>query len=260
MATLSTLDWAVIRQSQVFGSDNLLPGETVAVRTEAREFADDKLRPIAHELNTTPERRDGFRRDIFQAIADAGLFAVPFAQDVGGRGLEFPTLGTMSVLEELAYYTPGIASSMYDAHVLLFGKVLDSAGGTLRKSYLPRLIKGEFVGSFATSEPDTSTDLSAGSIKTIGTRVDGGWRVDGRKRWITNAPAADYILLLCRTGNSLSILLADCMTWGSRFRTPILRWAITPSSLLTFSSMEFLSTTIMSREVSAMDCGPPLGH
>ena len=161
MAALSTLDWAVTRQSQVFGSDNLLPGETVAVRAEAREFADDKLRPIAHELNTTPERRDGFRRDIFQAIADADLFAVPFAQDVGGRGLEFPTLGTMSVLEELAYYTPGIASSMYDAHVLLFGKVLDSAGGTLRKRYLPRLIKGEFVGSFATSEPDTSTDLSA---------------------------------------------------------------------------------------------------
>jgi alkylation response protein AidB-like acyl-CoA dehydrogenase len=216
MATLSTLDWAVTRP-QVFGSDNLLPGETVAVRAEAREFADNKLRPIAHELNTTPERRDGFRRDIFQAIADAGLFAVPFAQDVGGRGLEFPTLGTMSVLEELAYYTPGIASSMYDAHVLLFGKVLDSAGGTLRKSYLPRLIRCEFVGSFATSEPDTSTDLSAGSIKTIGTRADGGWRVDGRKRWITNAPAADYILLL------LSILLADMHDVGVKVSDPDLK-------------------------------------
>jgi alkylation response protein AidB-like acyl-CoA dehydrogenase len=223
MTSLTTAEWAVPRQSEVLGPDSLLPEETLAVRAEARQFADDTLRPIAHELNTTPERRDGFRRDIFRAIADAGLFAVPFAKDVGGRGLEFPTLGTMSVLEELAYYTPGIASSMYDAHVLLFGKVLDTEGGLLRRTYLPRLIKGDFVGSFATGEPDTSTDLSVGSIKTIGTRVDGGWRVDGRKRWITNAPAADYILLLCRTGNSLSILLANMHSAGIKVSDPDLK-------------------------------------
>lgn len=223
MTSLATAEWAVPRQSEVLGSDSLLPDETLAVRAEAREFADDMLRPIAHELNTTPERRDGFRHDIFRAIANAGLFAVPFAKDVGGRGLEFPTLGMMSVLEELAYYTPGIASSMYDAHVLLFGKVLDTAGELLRKTYLPRLIKGDFVGSFATSEPETSTDLSVGSITTIGTRVDGGWRIDGRKRWITNAPAASYILLLCRTGNALSILLADMHDAGVRVSDPDLK-------------------------------------
>lgn len=223
MTSLATAEWAVPRQSEVLGSDALLPDETLAVRAEARQFADDTLRPIAHELNTKPECREGFRRDIFRAIADAGLFAVPFAKDVGGRGLEFPTLGMMSVLEELAYYTPGIASSMYDAHVLLFGKVLDTEGGLLRRTYLPRLIKGDFVGSFATSEPDTSTDLSVGSIKTIGTRVDGGWRVDGRKRWITNAPAADYILLLCRTGNSLSILLANMHNAGIKVSDPDLK-------------------------------------
>jgi len=97
MTTLPTVDWAVPRQSQVLGSDSLLPGETLTVRAEAREFADDTLRPIAHELNTAPERRDGFRRDIFQAIADAGLFAVPFAQDVGGRENGPPRLAHDSV-------------------------------------------------------------------------------------------------------------------------------------------------------------------
>jgi alkylation response protein AidB-like acyl-CoA dehydrogenase len=220
---LPTADWAVPRQSKVLGSDSLLPAETLTARAEAREFADDTLRPIAHELNTAPERRDGFRRDIFRAIADAGLFAIPFAKDVGGRGLEFPTLGTIAVLEELAYYTPGIASSMYDAHALLFGKVLDGAGGALRKTYLPGLIKGDFIGSFATSEPDTSTDLSTGAIRTVGTRVENGWRIDGRKRWITNAPAADYILLLCRTGNSLSLLLASMHDAGIKVSDPDLK-------------------------------------
>ncbi len=219
-AELAQTGWIVPRASERFGADSLLPAETVAVRTEARAFADDVLRPLAHELNTTPEHRDGFRYDVFRAIADAGLFAVPFARDVGGRGLEFPTLATVTVLEELAYYTPGVASAMYDAQILLFGKVLDTAGEALRGHYLPKLVRGEFVGSFATSEPEASTDLSVAAIQSVATPVDGGWRVDGTKRWITNSPAADHVLLLCRTGDGLSILLADMRAPGVSVSDP----------------------------------------
>ncbi len=219
-AELAQTGWAVPRGSERFGADGLLPAETVAVRTDARAFADEVLRPLAHELNTAPERRDGFRHDVFRAIAEAGLFAVPFAKDVGGRGLEFPTLATIAVLEELAYYAPGVASAMYDAQILLFGKILDTAGERLRSHYLPRLVRGEIVGSFATSEPEASTDLSVSSIQTIATPVDGGWKVDGAKRWITNSPAADHILLLCRTGKGLSILLADMHAPGVSVSDP----------------------------------------
>jgi alkylation response protein AidB-like acyl-CoA dehydrogenase len=222
-SALAESHWAVPRQSEAFHSDSLLPAETVAVRTRARAFADDVLRPLAHELNTTAEHRDGFRHDVFRAIADAGLYRVPFAKDVGGDGLEFPTLAAITVLEELAYYTPGVASAMYDAQVLLVGKVLDGAGGALRETYLPRLVRGEFVGSFATSEPEASTDLSVASIRTLARRVAGGWRVDGRKRWITNSPAADLILLLCRTDDSLSILLADMKDPGVTVSDPDLK-------------------------------------
>ncbi len=222
--TLSAEDgWTARRQSIALGSDSLLPAEVVEVRAQARQFADDVLRPLAHELNTTPETRDGFRHDVFDAIARAGLFKAPFAADVGGRGLAFPTLATMTIIEELAYYAPGVASAMYDAHALLVGKVLDGAQPNLRQHYLPRLIRGEFLGSFATSEPEASTDLSVDSIRTTATPVEGGWRVDGRKRWITNAPAADHILLLCRTGDGLSVLLADMSHPGVSVTDPDLK-------------------------------------
>ena len=220
---LAAGQWATERLSDRFGADWLLPTETIAVRTEARAFADDVLRPLAHELNTTPETRDGFRHDVFAAIAKAGLYEVPFARDVGGRGLEFPTLATITVLEEIAYYAPGVASAMYDAQVLLVGTILDGAGGTLRETYLPRLIRGEFVGSFATSEPEASTDLSVGSIRTLAHKVEGGWEVNGVKRWITNSPAADHILLLCRTGDGLSILFADMHAPGVTVSDPDLK-------------------------------------
>jgi len=81
------------RHAETLGTDFLLPPETIAVRREARAFAEDVLRPIAHELNCTPERRDGFRHDVFQAIARAGLFAIPFAEDVGDGDSSIPPSG-----------------------------------------------------------------------------------------------------------------------------------------------------------------------
>jgi alkylation response protein AidB-like acyl-CoA dehydrogenase len=215
--------WAVRRRADGLTPDGLLPEEIQAVRKEARAFADDVLRPAAHQLNTTPEARDGFRHDIFQAIARAGLYGIPFPEDVGGRGLAFPTLATLTVLEELGYYSAGVASAMYDAQAILVGKTLDMAGGALRAQYLPRLVRGEFVGAFATSEPDASTDLSVDSIRTLGEKVAGGWKVSGVKRWITNSVAADHIVLLCRTGDQLSLLLADMRAPGVTVSEPDLK-------------------------------------
>jgi alkylation response protein AidB-like acyl-CoA dehydrogenase len=211
------------RSPRPSGADALLPEETRAVRREAREFAEGVLRPLAHELNCMPERRDSFRHDIFKAIADAGLYAVPFAKDVGGRGFEFPTLATLTVVEELGYYSAGIASALYDAQAILVGKTLERAGGLLRDRYLPRLIRGEFVGSFATSEPGTSTDLSVHSLRTVARPSDGGWMINGHKRWITNSVAADYIVLLCRTGDALSLLFVDMHQPGITVGEPDLK-------------------------------------
>jgi len=213
----------VPRLSNRLVSDLLLPDEVVRVREEARTFADRVLRPIAHELNCTPERADGFRHDVFKAIAQAGLYEIPFAKDVGGRGLSYPTLATMTVTEELAYYSPGVASAMYDAQAILVGGTLDAAGGSIRQTLLPGLVRGEFVASFATSEPEASTDLSPAAIRTVATPVDGGWRVTGVKRWITNSPAARFTVLLCRMGNKLSMLLIDMRESGVRVSEPDLK-------------------------------------
>jgi butyryl-CoA dehydrogenase len=216
-------EWAVRRQADTLFNDLFLPAETLAIRAEARDFADRVLRPAAAALNTTPERRDSFRHDIFAEIAQAGLLAVPFATDVGGRGLAYPTLAAMVVLEELGYYSAGIAAAMFDAHVLLVGKTLDNAGGALRECFLPGLIKGEFVAAFATSEPGASTDLSVKSIRTIAEKVAGGWRVNGAKRWITNAVVAGHLVLLCRTGEQLSMLFVDMQAPGVIVADPDLK-------------------------------------
>lgn len=218
-----TDEWAVPRLADRIGSDLWLPDETLAIRKQARTFADDILRPAAHGLNCTPEARDGFRHDIFAAIAAAGLYKIPYGADVGGHGLDFPVLATLTVMEELAYYSPGVASAMFDAQAILVGKTLDNAGGATREKWLPGIVRGDYVASFATSEPEASTELSVSSLKTIAEQVGGGWRVNGQKRWITNSVAAERVLLLCRTGDAMTTFFVDMRDPGVTVSDPDLK-------------------------------------
>ncbi|CAA0110556.1 Acyl-CoA dehydrogenase, short-chain specific [Zhongshania aliphaticivorans] len=204
-------------------SDVFLPDETLLIKREAREFAETVLRPIAHEVNTTPESRGAFRHDLVEKMAAAGLYAVPFAADVGGRDLQFPTLATLVVMEELGYYTPGAASALFDGQAILCGQTLNGAAPHLRERYLPKLIKGEIVCCFATSEPEASTDLSVKTMSTIAAPVDGGFLVNGRKRWITNSVAGDVICLLCNSGGQHVMLLVDMHDKGIRVSDPDLK-------------------------------------
>ena len=208
------------RRADTLFNDAWLPDEIKVVRKQARQFADDVLRPVAHRLNTTPESRAVFPHAEMKAMAEAGLYKIPYAKDVGGLGLEFPTLATLTVLEELGYYTPGLASALYDGQAILVGKTLERAQPALRDRYLPTLIRGEWIGSFATSEPEASTDLSVNTMQTLATPVPGGWSISGRKRWITNSSVADRILVLCRTDDTLSMLLADLKAPGVRVSDP----------------------------------------
>ncbi|MDR2857691.1 MAG: acyl-CoA dehydrogenase family protein [Novosphingobium sp.] len=216
-------EWAVPRLSDKVAADLWLPGEILDVRARAREFADDVLRPAAHGLNCTAETREGFRHDIFKAIAAAGLYKVPYGLDVGGLGLEFPVLATLTVMEELAYYSPGVASAMFDGQAILVGKTLDIAGGATREKWLPGIVRGDYVAAFATSEPEASTDLSIASLKTVAEPADGGWRINGRKRWITNSVAAERVLLLCRTGDAMTTFFVDMKDPGVTVSDPDLK-------------------------------------
>lgn len=208
------------RRADTLFNDAWLPEETRRIRVQVRQFADDVLRPVAHRLNTTPESREVFPHAEMKAMADAGLYQIPYAKDVGGLGLEFPTLATLTVLEELGYYSPGLASALYDGQAILVGKTLERAQPALRDRYLPSLIRGEWIGSFATSEPEASTDLSVKTMQTLAMPVPGGWKISGRKRWITNSSVADRILVLCRTDDTLSMMLADLRAPGVRVSEP----------------------------------------
>lgn len=200
--------------------DLWLPEETIAVRAKVREFVESVLRPVAHALNNTPENVATFPWELVRQMGEAGLFRIPFGKQCGGDGLEYPTLATMVMLEEIAYVSSGLAAALIDVQLILFGHTLEHAQPVVQKALFPKLCSGDIVGAFATSEPAASTDLSVKALQTQAKKVDGGYLVSGRKRWITNAPVAHHMFVLCRMDDAMTMLLVDMGGKGVRVGEP----------------------------------------
>lgn len=202
----------ITRQADRLYDDMWLPDETIEIRNRVRDFVETVLRPRAHTLNNTPEDVSAFPWDLVKQMGDAGLFAIPFSSEYGGEGLRYPTLASMIMLEEISYVSSGISAALVDVQLILFGHTLKNAKAEVRDTIFSQLIAGDIVGAFATSEPEASTDLSVKALQTEAVKVKGGYCLNGVKRWITNSPVANYMCVLAKLDNSMTMFLLD-MSW-----------------------------------------------
>lgn len=200
----------VERQYDRLYHDLLSPGETMDARLRARKVADDIVAPRAAAIANGDERTDGFPKDVFGGLGSAGLFGVGFSADVGGQDLAYPAAATAVTIEELAYQSSSIAA-VFDVHCILSGNALNQGTDDQRQRWLRRIVSGEIVGAFATTEPEASSDLSIEALQTVATETSGGstWVLNGRKRWISNSPVANEIVVLARTGERMSMFIVD---------------------------------------------------
>ncbi|WP_235531115.1 MULTISPECIES: acyl-CoA dehydrogenase family protein [unclassified Nocardioides] len=211
-----------IRQADRLYHDLLSPQEVLDVRARARKVAMDVVAPVAGRIANGNERVEGFPRDVFEGLAEAGLFRVPFAEEVGGDGLAHPVTATAVAIEELAYYSSSV-SAVFDVHCILAGNVLTHGTPEQQQRWLRPVASGEIVGAFATTEPDASTDLSPAAVQTVAERRGDGWVLNGRKRWISNSPVAGFIVTLARTSDRLSMFIVDTTLPGVRVGEPDLK-------------------------------------
>jgi len=155
-----------------------------------RQMVVEKVTPRAHDIDESGE----FPQDIRELFAAHDLFGLPFEEKHGGTGTG--ELMLCAAIEEIA---KGCASSslMVAAQDLSSLPMKLHGSDELKDRILPRMASGEWLGAFCLSEPDAGSD--PGAMRTRATKVDGGWKLNGAKNWITNSGVADVYVTFAVT-------------------------------------------------------------
>ncbi|NLE96075.1 MAG: acyl-CoA dehydrogenase [Dehalococcoidia bacterium] len=190
-----------------------VPQEIDEVRARVREFAENEVAPTVAVMEERHEDVAHFPSQLFHRMGELGLYRLPFKADEQGAGHASPMLAAAVVMEELAYFSNSIAV-IYDCQCVLPGRVLQYAAPELKQAYLPALMSGEKVACAAITEPDAGSDVSPSTIQTVATPVADGWTLGGRKRFIINAPLADFACVLCSIEGALSMVVVDMKQQG----------------------------------------------
>ena len=173
--------------------DFQLSEELIAVRDLAREFAEKEIAPTAAK----DDKEHNFRKDLLLKMGELGFFGSVIPEKYGGNGLGF--LAMVLITEEVArvHSAVRVAINMQIGPALA---LLQFGSEEQKKKWIPPLLRGEFVGCFAITEPDAGSDVSA--IRTAATRKNNGYVINGTKLWISNAPVADGGLVYAYTDKS----------------------------------------------------------
>jgi alkylation response protein AidB-like acyl-CoA dehydrogenase len=161
------------------------------IQALAREVAEAEIVPFAAAW----DREHRFPAELFAKLGGLGLMGVCVPEEYGGAGADF--LSYVLVLEELSRADAGVGvtvavhTSAATLPILAFGTEEQ------RARFVPALARGEALGAFALTEPDSGSD--AGSLRTTATPDGDGWTLNGSKQWITNGSYAGTFLLFART-------------------------------------------------------------
>jgi len=156
-----------------------LSQEHELLRNTVREFATERVAPVAEEL----DRESRFPYELVAEMAELGLMGIPIPEEYGGAGSD--TLAYAIAIEELTRIDSSVAitvaahTSLGTMPILLFGN--DEQKG----EWLPQLASGEKLAAFGLTEADAGSD--AGATRTRAEQRDGQWIVNGSKIFITNA-------------------------------------------------------------------------
>lgn len=159
------------------------------IQETAREFTMREVLPIANKLDPLQEDIPMSLRD---KMAEMGYFGIVMPEEHGGLGLG--CFEYCLITEELARGWMSVASIIARGNGMIGWTAMTDEQ---KKTYLPKIARGEMLGSFAMSEPDTGSDIA--SLKCRARKDGDSYLLTGNKYWCTFADGADYLMVMART-------------------------------------------------------------
>ena len=175
------------------GLEHELTEEERMVRDTARGFAQDYLKPRVIEAY----RDEKYDAQMLPEMGKLGLLGPTIPEDYGGAGLGYVSYGLIA--RELERVDSGYRSAMSVQSSLVMYPIFAYGTEAQRRKYLPKLASAEMIGCFGLTEPDHGSD--PGSMVTRAEKVTGGYKLNGAKTWISNAPVADIAVVWAKLDN-----------------------------------------------------------
>jgi hypothetical protein len=168
-----------------------LTDEQSLIRETARDFTDNEIVPVARDN----DRNERFDTELVKKMADMGFLGAIVSEEYGGRGLDYRTYGL--IVEEIGRGDSS-ARTVVSVQTSLVCSSVERWGSEEQKhEWLPKLCSGEALGCFGLTEPSSGSD--AASLKTRATKIDGGWKINGQKQWISMGNHAKLALIFAQT-------------------------------------------------------------
>lgn len=186
--------------------DFSLTDDDKLLHQSVRDFVEDKANACWQEI----DRTDRLPQSIIDGCGELGLWGLSVPQEYGGLGLS--VLQKALVHEALGRGPWGLASFV-SVHTGIGCVGIVRFGSPAQKEcYLPKMATGEWLGSFALTEPGAGSD--AGALETRAERRGDEYVLNGRKMFITNAPLAHQYFLFARTDKGITAFIVDRQSPG----------------------------------------------
>jgi short/branched chain acyl-CoA dehydrogenase len=217
-----------------------LDPEHELVRSTVREFAQERVAPVAEEL----DREGRFPYELVAELGELGLMGMTIPEEFGGAGAD--TIAYAIAVEELTRVDSSVAITLAAHHSLGTLPIYYYGNEEQKREWLPELAAGKKLAAFGLTEPDAGSD--AGATRTHAELRDGTWIVNGSKLFITNAGTdiTACVTITARTGDDeISNIIVPNGTAGYEISKPMkkLGWRASDT-----------------RELSFKDCAVPEGN
>lgn len=188
--------------------DEQLRDDERMIRDSVARFVTNDVVPLMAESY----EQGYFPRELIRKSAELGLLGLTLPAEYGGAEASYVSYGL--VCQELEKGDSGLRSFVSVQSSLCMYPIFRYGSEEQRVRYLPGMATGEIIGCFGLTEPDAGSDPS--SMRTNAKKENGGWRLNGAKMWITNAPIADIAIVWAKTDAGIRGFIVDTKSEGVR--------------------------------------------